>query len=213
MTKSTATNSAAATITPHYDLQAQHTFTLGRNLVVWGGEFQAIDDKLVQTSTGFQFVPESQFIGIGDAFAQDTITLTDSLKLTLGTKVQYSSYTGIDYLPSIRLGWKLSDSNFLWAAVSRAVRTPSRLDRDLEEPHILALAPDFQSEKLIAYEVGYRAQPTPQTSLSVSFYYNQYSDLRTRRLPAARQPGTHPVRQRRGRRQRTASKPGATGAC
>jgi iron complex outermembrane receptor protein len=162
-----------------YDLQAQHTFTLGRNLVVWGGEFQGIDDKLVQTSTGFQFVPESQFIGIGDAFVQDTITLTNSLKLTLGTKVQDSSYTGIDYLPSIRLGWKLSDSQFLWAAASRAVRTPSRLDRDLEEPHILALAPDFESEKLIAYEVGYRAQPTPQTSLSISFYYNQYSDLRS----------------------------------
>ena len=162
-----------------YDLQAQHTFSFGRNLIVYGAEFQSISDKLVQTSTGFQFMPQSSWIGIGDTFAQDTVSLTNALKLTLGTKVQYSSYTGLDVLPSIRLGWKVTDTNFLWTAVSRAVRTPSRIDRDLEEPHILALAPDFESEKLIAYEVGYRTQPTPQTSLSVSLYYNQYSDLRT----------------------------------
>ena len=162
-----------------YDLQAQHTLTLGRNLFVYGAEFQSISDKLVETTSVGQFVPQSRWIGIGDAFAQDTISLTDALKFTLGTKVQYSSYTGVDYLPSGRLGFKLNDSNFLWAAISRAVRTPSRLDRDLEEPHILALAPDFQSEKLIAYELGYRAQPTPKISLSISLYYNQYSDLRT----------------------------------
>ena len=41
------------------------------------------------------------------------------------------------------------------------------------------LAPDFQSEKLLAYEIGYRGQPTPQTSVSVSLYWDQYSDLRT----------------------------------
>jgi iron complex outermembrane receptor protein len=162
-----------------YDLQAQHTFTLGRNLIVWGGELQELEDKLVQTSTGFQFVPQSRLISIGDGFVQDTITLTDGLKLTLGTKLQYSSYTRLDYLPSIRLGWAVSDNNFLWAAISRAVRTPSRLERDLEEPHILALAPDFGSEKLVAYELGYRTQPAPQLSLSVSLYYNRYTDLRT----------------------------------
>jgi iron complex outermembrane receptor protein len=162
-----------------YDLQAQNTATVGRNLIVWGGEFQAINDKLQETSSAFRFVPESRMMGIGDTFAQDTITITDRLKLTLGTKLEYSTYTGFDYLPSIRAGWKLSDTNFLWAAISRAVRTPSRIDRDLDEPHFLALAPDFESEKLIAYELGYRAQPTSRISLSVSLYWNQYSDLRT----------------------------------
>lgn len=163
----------------NYDLQAQHTFTAGRNLIVWGGEFQATEDKLVDTSSAAQFVPSSTLIGIGDVFGQDTITLTNSLKLTIGTKLQYSSYTRFDYLPSIRLGWRLSNTSFVWAAISRAVRDPSRIDRDLEEPGVLALAPDFESEKLVAYEVGYRGQPTPQTSVSVSLYWNQYSDLRT----------------------------------
>lgn len=162
-----------------YDLQAQHTVTLGRNLIVWGGEFQGINDKLVLTGTTARFVPGCRALGIGDGFVQDTVTLTDSLKLTIGTKLQYSSYTGFDYLPSIRLGWRLSDISFRWAAISRAVRTPSRIDRDLEVPGLLARAPDFKSEKLIAYEVGYRGQPTPPTSISVSLYWNHYSDRRT----------------------------------
>jgi iron complex outermembrane receptor protein len=66
-----------------------------------------------------------------------------------------------------------------WAAISRAVRTPSRVDRDLKEPGILALAPHFESEKLVSYELGYRGQPAPQTSVSVSLYSDQYGDLRT----------------------------------
>jgi iron complex outermembrane receptor protein len=65
------------------------------------------------------------------------------------------------------------------AAISRAVRTPSRVDHDLEKPGILALAPDYESEKLVSYDLGYRAQLAPQTSVSVSFYWNQHSDLRT----------------------------------
>ena len=51
-----------------YDLQAQHTLTLGRNLFVYGAEFQSISDKLVETTSVGQFVPQSRWIGIGDAF-------------------------------------------------------------------------------------------------------------------------------------------------
>jgi iron complex outermembrane receptor protein len=75
----------------------------------------------------------------------------------------------------------------LWGAVSRAVRTPSRLDRELDEPTglpapfqtLLAGTTDFQSEKLIAYEMGYRAQLGPKVSASLSAYYNDYTDIRS----------------------------------
>ena len=82
-------------------------------------------------------------------------------------------------MPNIRLGWQATPDIFLWSAVSRAIRTPSRIDRELESPGLLAPSPNFQSEKLTAYEVGYRGQPTPRSSLSVSAFYNVYSDLRT----------------------------------
>src|SRR5690606_11693452 len=63
----------------------------------------------------------------------------------------------------------------------RAVRTPSRIDRELIAPGILTTA-DFQSENVFAYELGYRAQPTARASLSVSLFYNRYDDLRTTEL-------------------------------
>ena len=69
--------------------------------------------------------------------------------------------------------------DFLWAAISRAVRPPSRVERDLSAPGIVDTSPGFQAEKLVAYEAGYRAQFAPKASISVSMYYNDYDDLRT----------------------------------
>jgi iron complex outermembrane receptor protein len=39
--------------------------------------------------------------------------------------------------------------------------------------------PHFEPEKLTAYEIGYRGQPTALVSLSVSSFYNVYDDLRS----------------------------------
>src|ERR1041385_4769805 len=72
----------------------------------------------------------------------------------------------------------------MWGAVSRAVRTPSRIDRDLSEgapPYFVLLAgsPDFVSEKVNAYELGYRRQPSAGLTLSANIFYNWYSDVRS----------------------------------
>jgi iron complex outermembrane receptor protein len=161
-----------------YDAQLQYTQSLGRHVFVAGGEYRLITDQLVNTANVFVLLPSKQTTGVGDFFAQDTYAILDNLKLTLGAKLEYSSYTGLDILPNVRLGWAVTDQAFLWAAVSRAVRTPSRLDRDLTAPVLLARSPNFESEKLIAYELGYRGRPTSKTSLSISLYYNVYQDLR-----------------------------------
>src|SRR5207247_2953166 len=95
--------------------------------------------------------------------------------------------------PSARLQWNYASAQMLWAAVSRAVRTPSRIDRDLREPTLLP-APlpasiinggdDFRSETLIAYELGHRAQFGARLTTSLSLFYNDYSDVRST-TPAA----------------------------
>jgi iron complex outermembrane recepter protein len=161
------------------DLQAQDTMPLGRSEVVWGGGYRVYLDSFSNTQNAFRLVPSHRTLGIGNLFAQDTIALFGTLKLTLGLKLEDSSYTGAEVLPEIRLGWRVSDKTFLWAAVSRAVRTPSRIDRELLAPGALAPDLDFLSEEVTAYEIGYRGRPTPDTSLSVSFYYNIYGDLRS----------------------------------
>jgi iron complex outermembrane receptor protein len=163
-----------------FDFQAQHSFVIGAaQQIVWGAGYRSWRDKFVNTANPFVLVPESETLSITNFFAQDTIAITDSVKLTAGVKFEYSTFTGWATMPSVRAGWQTDARNFLWAAVSRAVRPPSRLERDLTAPGIVERSPDFQSEKLIAYEAGWRAQLLPEATLSVSVFYNDYTDLRT----------------------------------
>jgi iron complex outermembrane recepter protein len=172
-----------------YDLDLQHSFSWGtRQSIVWGGGYRIQHDDFLLTSTLLQqayFSPQDRKLELGNAFLQDTVALTPALKLILGMKIEDDPYTGVAPLPNARLSWKLPDNNMLWAAISRAVRAPSRLDRDLYErvgPEVLLAGGDFQSEKLTAYELGYRVQPTSRSSISVSTFYNVYTDLRTAEL-------------------------------
>ncbi len=169
-----------------YDLDVQHSFAWGeRQQIVWGGGYRIENDDfptILSATQPLYFSPQQRSLGLGNAFVQDTITLTDRLKLTLGTKLEVEPYTGLEPLPSGRLSWKVSDTTLVWAAISRAVRAPSRLDRDLFEKlgnFVVIQGGNFQPEKLIAYELGFRAQPDPRWSFSVSSYYNVYRDLRT----------------------------------
>ena len=70
--------------------------------------------------------------------------------------MESSSYTGVQLLPNLRLAWQPGARSLLWASVARAVRTPSRIDRDLTAPVLVARASQFASEKLTAFEAGYR---------------------------------------------------------
>jgi iron complex outermembrane receptor protein len=161
-----------------YDVQGQQNLKLGINQLVWGGELRAWQVG-VFSSGAFFFAQPAKPLWLGNVFGQDEISLRPNLVLTLGLKGEYYTYTGLAPLPNVRLGWQATPDIFLWSAVSRAVRTPSRIDRELESPGLLAPSPSFQSEKLTAYEVGYRGQPAARISLSISAYYNVYSDLRT----------------------------------
>lgn len=59
------------------------------------------------------------------------------------------------------------------------MRTPSRFDTDLVNPGVLMGGPEFQSEELTAYEVGYRGLLSTAFSLSVSAFHHSYDHLRT----------------------------------
>ncbi len=161
-----------------FDIQAQHAFSLGAGQVVWGGEYRLWRENFLSFNA-FHFANPKADISLGSAFAQDEIALRPGLRLTLGLKLEQNSYSGFDWLPNLRLDWQQSPDSMMWAAVSRAVRTPNRIERELEFTGFLAPSPDFQAEKLVAFEGGWRGQPSPSTSLSVSTFYNLYDDLRT----------------------------------
>jgi iron complex outermembrane receptor protein len=162
-----------------FDLQGQHDTALWWNdAFVWGGEYSHSKEAFYSTSA-FGFANPVTHLDVVNLFAQDSFKLLDDLKLTTGIKIENSSYSNVDFMPNLRLAWQMTDSDMLWASVSRAVRTPSKIDRELMSPGILIPAPHFHSEKLTAYEMGYRGEPLSRLSLSVSLYYNLYDDIRT----------------------------------
>jgi len=174
------------------DVEFQHNFSLGeRNKFVWGAGYRfthEVDQNSAAPGTAqVIFAPSTLDQNLFNVFGQDEIKLLDPLYLTLGTKIEHNDYTGFEFEPSIRLQWTPAPKQMFWGAISRAVRTPSRLDHDLQIP--TGLAPpfqtfeaggsDFTSEDVIAYELGYRTQLGSKTSASISAFYNDYNDLRS----------------------------------
>jgi len=172
------------------DVDFQHSVPLGRrHHLMWGLGFRFTHD-VVTNAPGLAFFPAELDQVLYSGFVQDEISLSDDLVLTLGTKLEHTDYTGLEVEPSARLQWNLGDRQSLWGAVSRAVRTPSRIDRDISQPApgflivILQGGASFDSETLLAYEIGYRAQLGPKLNAAVSTFYNDYDDLRSTTIGA-----------------------------
>ena len=166
-----------------YDLDFQHRFHLGeRNRIVWGLGYRFTQD-VDRGASNLAFLPPTLDRNLFSVFGQDEIMVMKDVYFTLGTKVEHNDYTHFEFEPSGRLQWNATPDQMLWAAVSRAVRTPSRVDRDTREPDsptpILAGGAGFESETLIAYELGYRAQLAKKFSTSISAFYNDYNDIRS----------------------------------
>jgi iron complex outermembrane receptor protein len=167
-----------------YDIEAQDNLAIGsRQSLVWGAGYRLYVDNF-KNFGDVVYLPNSSAEAVIDAFAQDTVSLTSAVKLTLGLKFEKDPYAGVSPLPSARLSWKLSDNALLWAAASRAVRAPTLFDEDLQDtvvPGVLIIQGNhqFEPEKLTAYEIGGRFELSDRASLSVSAYYNTYDDLRS----------------------------------
>ena len=165
-------------------VSAQHNFRAGpHHNIIWGGEFRYWWENF-KSFNDFKFLHPKTTISLGSLFAQDEMALRPDLTLTMGLKAEYNSYSGTEWLPNVRLAWQRDDGSLIWGAVSRAARTPNRIERELTHPIFLQPSPDFSSEKVTAWELGWRAQPLDRLSVSLSAFYNQYDDLRTDTYPA-----------------------------
>lgn len=164
------------------DLDFQHRIgPRGRHDLVWGLGYRWIEDDF--QNHAFVLSPAKRSLKQPSAFVQDTVTVvSERLFLTLGAKVGNDDYSGADWQPSVRLSWTPGMRNTYWAAVSRALRTPSRLEQDLWNPTTSPFAvgnAEFDSEKLIAYEAGTRVQSTDTVAVTLATYYNDYDELRS----------------------------------
>ena len=130
-------------------------------------------------------------------FAQDDITLNKDWNVSFSARYEHNAFTGKEFQPNAKLTWKMTEDRTLWASVSKAVKTPSVSETavysdniafiDLPTPYIpfsenqkiLSIAgnKDLKSEKLTAFELGYREQFGSSFRLDVTGFYNQYSDI------------------------------------
>jgi iron complex outermembrane receptor protein len=166
-----------------FDLDVQHSFALGSvHQIVWGGGAR-ISRYDIDGTSSLDFVPDKRTLFLANIFVQDSIALTPSLTGIVGLKYEHDPYSGGVLLPNARLAWKPNGSTLLWAAISRAIRSPTPFDRDVVErlgsTVFLTGSSSFRSEKLTAYEAGTRITLSSSASVSVSGFYNEYDDLRS----------------------------------
>ncbi len=175
-----------------FNLDFENRLVRARHDVVWGIGYRYSDSDSSGSFT-LSLIPPTLSTSLFSWFAEDEIALvSDRLWLTLGTKLEHNYYTGFGWMPSVRLAWKESTHHMFWAAVSRALRTPSSVDTGMllnspasVLPNALPLLvrtsgnPNFQDETLLAYEGGYRAEITKGLSLDIGGYFNTYDQLKT----------------------------------
>ncbi len=178
-----------------YDFDLQHHFQVKTSQeIIWGMGYRFYRDDLRGSQTISFSNTNHRNDDLFNAFIQDDIAVVpQQLHLIIGSKLEHNAYTGYEIQPNGRLLWTPSKDHACWAAVSRAVRTPSRVEHDsvvqivippqgrMPGPMIMEMkgSDNYDSEKLVAYELGYRFLGIDNLSIDIAAYYNDYDDLQT----------------------------------
>jgi iron complex outermembrane receptor protein len=145
-----------------------------------------------QTVATINFIPATKTDSVYSAFLQDEFRIVpEKLALTVGSKLEHDTYTEFEYQPSGRLLYNPTPTRTIWGAISRAVRTPDRVDEDVQvdifvPPVIWGRINGnhaIRSERLVAYEAGIRTLVVPRLYLGLSGFHNVYRDLLAQSAP------------------------------
>jgi len=178
-----------------YDFDVQYDLrAIGRHKATVGGRYRLSQDELTVSPFVTSSKPKRND-QLFSGFVQDKITLDPGRWfLTLGSKFEHNDYSGFEVQPNARLQWNIDEDRMAWASAARAVRTPSQLEQDLTisylvipvlmNPNFFGLQanPNFGSEDLAAYELGYRQKLTPSLMLDTAVFYNDYNNLANTRV-------------------------------
>lgn len=167
-----------------WDIDTQYGFRLAaRHQMLLGMGYRYMKDELRNLGPALAFMPASTDLHRGQVFVQDEIAFTPNVDLTLGLKYEHNNYTDWEALPNARLAWRFAPDRMLWSALSRAVRAPSRVDREFftpaQPPYAIAGGEGFVSEVANVLEVGYRAQASSRLSYSLTVFRHEFDRLRT----------------------------------
>ena len=163
-----------------------------RNEIYWGAGFQQYwDDTASHRYVSFD--PSAAVIRSGDVVLRDEWqAVAGRLTASAGVRVDYLSYHDFEYQPSVRLLYTPKADQSAWLAVSRAVRTPNRVDRDMVAEFsgmvpgiaiplsvIETGSKSMRSAVARTAEGGYRFQSGQRWSVDASVFFSAYSRLRS----------------------------------
>ena len=188
-----------------FDLDFQHQLQLNAvNTLVYGVSYRSSHDNTGEApAVAIVFVPPSRTLQTESAFVQDQQSFADGrVVVTVGSKFEHNDFSKLEFQPSVRVGWHMAERASTWASVSRAVRTPNRVNSDIAiycpppngypgacGPGLFSIGnPSVTSEKLIAYEWGLRLWTERQLSFDLATFYNDYSDVISGEAPTAGAP-------------------------
>lgn len=164
------------------DIEFQHSVPLSAQTLIWGGGYRQARDR-VEKGLIATFIPSRRTLRWSNLFVQDEVRLGDSVQATLGLKLDRNIYTGTEVLPSVRVAWKTAPDYLVWAAASRAVRAPARIDKEFffpaAPPYAIRGGPDFVSEIANVFELGFRGQSEDRFSWSLTAFHHRYDKLRS----------------------------------
>lgn len=178
-----------------FDVEAKQHFRLGaRHDIVWGAGYRHVSFDVSDNPVA-TFTPRRGSNETYNLFGQDEIALGHDLRLVAGLKLEHTTFTGLEYEPSLRLAWTPQPNRIAWLAISRAVRVPSLGESYLRlnvaaapttPPILVAIVggQDLKSEVETAYEAGYRVAASPRLTFDVAIFYNRYTDLITSLNPS-----------------------------
>jgi iron complex outermembrane recepter protein len=171
-----------------FDLDLQRRASYGRHEVITGIGYR-VSSGTVESVPTIAFVPPRRTDQLFSGFARDEVSFLESeIKLTVGSKFEHNDYSGFEVQPTAQALWAPTSRQSVWAAFSRAVRTPSRVEHDLTITALLVDAPtlafarllgnaEFRPERVHTFELGYRVQPASSIAFDVVAFHNQHSSL------------------------------------
>jgi iron complex outermembrane recepter protein len=176
-----------------FNVDTQKRLTRGFVEFTFGGTYRATQQENNNSAVVRYDAPQmSQDLISG--FVQSQLGTDEGpAELVFGIKVENNDFTGTEIQPRLQAVLRPSQNSSAWLSIGRAVRTPatfeigSRMDfRAVQIPSAplpilfeLTGSRRMAAEALVAYETGYRYQPTPTLAFDVAVFRNQYDSLRT----------------------------------
>lgn len=179
-----------------FDLDFQHHLKIsGRNDAVWGAAYRRTDDRV--GGLGLALVRNSNVTSIASGFIQDEIQIAHRFHVTAGTKLEYGDASHLQLQPTLRILFKASESQAIWASATSAVRTASEIEL-YGRMNVGAFADEagntglvvvtgnheLKPERVESYEAGYRWQVAAGSVIDATAFHNRMRHLfGTRILP------------------------------